>query len=144
MIGNIYYTFGIVIILALFKVLTGFKSFYKVGEWQVKFQKVTKKKPFKSDFRTKEEYNLFQRSIIISLVEIAWVLLGLFTASWSVFLSIIILSQLLRFLFKPIKYTIPHFIASYTFFTLKLIVYCYLTLNHFFLHKEYLELLNYF
>lgn len=144
MIGNIYYAFGGLLILALLKILMSFKSFYKIGEWQTKFQKVTNKKPIKSDFRSIEEYNLFQRSVVISLVEIIWILIGLFTASWPIFLSIIILSQLLRIVFKPIKYTLPHFVMAYTFFTIKLIVYCYLFVNHFFLHKQHLELLNYF
>jgi len=144
MIGNIYYAFGGLLILALLKILTSFRSFYKIGEWQTKFQKITSKKPIKSDFRSIEEYNLFQRSVVISLVEILWIIVGLFTASWSIFLSIIILSQLLRIVFKPIKYTLPHFVMAYTFFIIKLSVYCYLFVNHFFLHKQHLELLNYF
>ena len=50
MIGNIYYVFGGLLILALLKILMSFKSFYKIGEWQTKFQKVTNKKPLKCGF----------------------------------------------------------------------------------------------
>ena len=144
MLGNIYYIFGIIIILALVKILTKFKSFYRIGEWLIKYKKVTGKKPLKSEFRSKEDYNTLERGMVISISELIWVFFGLFSSSWYIFLSLIVISQSLRLLLKPIKYTLPHFIIAYTLFITKIFIYSYLVINHFFLHQNHLEFLNYF
>ncbi len=144
MLGNIYYIFGIIIILSLLKILLKFNSFYKTGEWFSKFEKITGKKPTKSDFRSKEDYNYFERNLITSITEVLWVTIGLFSLSWYIFLSVILMSQLLRIILKPIKYSLTHYLISVFFFITKLLIYCYLVINHFYIHQEHLEFLNYF
>lgn len=131
MLSNIYYIFGVIVLLALIKMLLSFKKFYTISEWFFKFEKVTGKKPLKSEFRTKEDFNNFERRVFISATEFIWILIGIFSSNWIIFLSVFIGILLFTILSKPIKFNILHMVISFLLLFGRISIYCYLILTHF-------------
>ena len=56
--GHLFYIYGLITTLLLMAILSKFFLLKNVQEWYEKFEKVTGKKPLKSDFRNEEEYNI--------------------------------------------------------------------------------------
>jgi hypothetical protein len=144
MIGHIYYLIGLVVFFSIISIIFRFKKIYFIREWKDKYEKVTGNKPLKSQFRTKTEYSKLESYNILVTFELIWVLFGLISNSWSIFLSIIIISYILNILIKPIKYTMLHRLTIHLFIIVKLLVYGYLILNHFYLHIENLDIIKEF
>ena len=142
MIGHIYYLIGLVVFFSIISIIFRFKKIYFIKEWKDKYEKVTGKKPLKSEFRAKIEYTTLESYNILVVFELIWVLFGLISNSWCIFLSIIITSYVLNLLIKPIKYTMLHRLSIHLFIILKLLVYGYLVVNHFYLHIENLDIIK--
>lgn len=136
MIGHIYYTIGLLVAFSILSIILRFRKIYSTKEWIEKYEKVTGKKPIKKDYRTKEEYSLSESSGILSSMEIGWIILGFVTNSWYIFGSILIVSFLINFITKPIKFTFFHKYISLSFLLLRFFVYLYLIINHFHLHLD--------
>ena len=136
MIGHIYYAIGLIVTFSILSIILKFRKIYSTKEWIEKYEKVTGKKPLKKDYRTKDEYSSYETSGILYMVELGWVILGLITASWYIFGSLLILSYLLNILIKPIKYTFFHKYISLSFLLFRFFVYLYLIINHFHLHLD--------
>ena len=144
MIGHIYYLIGLVVFFSIVSIIFRFKKIYHIKEWLDKYEKVTGNKPLKSEFRTKIEYSTLESYNILLLFELIWVMFGLISNSWCIFLSIIVTSYVLNLLIKPIKYTILHRLTTHLFIIVKLLVYGYLIINHFYLHIENLDIIKEF
>ncbi len=136
MIGDIYYSIGILVLFSVLSTILKFGKIYSIKEWIEKYEKVIGRKPTKKDYRTKKEYSISESNKILSVFEMIWILFGLFSNSWYIFLSFLILSSLLNILIKPIKWTIAYKIIVFTFILSKMSLYLYLISNHFFLHIE--------
>lgn len=142
MIGNIYYVIGILVLLSTISTLLRFNRLYSIKEWIEKYEKVVGVKPTKKDYRTKKEYSTSESSKILSLFEIMWVFIGLiFSGSWYVFAFLIISSYIVKTLLNPLKWTIFYKISIFSFLFSKSLLYLYLIINHFFLHKETYDLI---
>lgn len=128
---DIYYIFGILITLMLIMLLIKWHRIQGVMEWFEKFQKITKSKPNQIDFRKKGDYSLYIRTNLIVMMELLWILTGLFTNNWFIFLSIIIYSVIVRLTFNKIKWTLLGKILSYKFLIMRIIIYYFLILKHF-------------
>lgn len=133
-LGHIYYAIGLLITLTLFSIVSKFGSFYTVREWVEKYYKVTGRRPIKEDFRTEQEYSDFTTYVMFDAIDFVWVVCGVLTSSWYVFLFLIgytILSNLLRIKIntEPISKLI-----SLQLVWIKLITVSYLVINHFHLH----------
>lgn len=142
MIGHIYYLIGLVVFFSIMSIIFRFKKIYHIKEWRDKYEKVTGNKPLKSEFRSKIEYSTIESYNILVIFELIWVMFGLISNSWCIFLSIIVTSYILNLLIKPIKYTMIHRLSIHLFIILKLLVYGYLVVNHFYLHIENLDIIK--
>jgi len=129
MLSLIYYSTGFFVVLSLLSSLIRFKKLYSIREWVEKYDKVTGKKPLKSEFRTKKEYSLFESNNFLLLFETIWVIIGLFTCNWYIFLSLMISSFLLNILIKPMRWTSFYKIFLFSFLLSKMFLYLYLILN---------------
>lgn len=136
MIGDIYYSIGILVLFSVLSTILKFGKIYSIKEWIEKYEKVIGRKPTKKDYRTKKEYSISESNKILSVFEMIWILFGLFSNSWYIFLFFLILSSLLNILIKPIKWTIAYKIIVFTFVLSKMSLYLYLISNHFLLHIE--------
>jgi hypothetical protein len=100
-------------------------------EWFEKFQKITKSKPNQIDFRKKGDYSLYIRTNLIIMIELLWILAGLFTNNWFIFLSVIIYSIISRLAINRIRWTLLGKTLSYTFLITRIVIYSFVILNHF-------------
>ena len=136
MIGHIYYAIGLLVAFSILSIILRFRKIYSTKEWVEKYEKVTGKKPIRKDYRSKEEYSVSETSSILSSIELIWIIGGFITNSWYLFGSFLIISFLLNFIIRPIKFTFFHKYISLSFLILKFSVYLYLIINHFHLHLD--------
>ncbi len=141
MLENLFYIVGLVVILTILNLISKFKSIYSVREWEQKYKKVVGKIPLRSDYRTKTEYNLSRKIGILYLFEISWVVIGILTYNWYLFLGLIVFSFILGMILKPFRYTFVFKILSLIFLIIRLILYTYLVINHFHLHIDTYEVI---
>ena len=139
--GHLFYIYGLLTTLLLIAILSKFFLLKNVQEWFEKFEKVTGKKPLKSDFRNEEEYNIYTSIRIISVIELIFLIGGFLSASWYIFLSVFIVSILLTFILKPIKFSVFSKIALLLNHILRVGLYIILIINHFHLHLDLYKIL---
>jgi hypothetical protein len=142
MIGHIYYAIGLLVAFSILSFILRFRKIYSTKEWIEKYEKVTGKKPIRKDYRSKEEYSASETFIVLSSVELAWIIGGFITNSWYVFGSLLVVSFLLNLIIKPIKFTFFHKYISLSFLIFKFSVYLYLIINHFHLHLDTWFIIN--
>lgn len=143
MLGDLYYSIGILVFFSVLSTILKFGKIYSIKEWKEKYEKVIGRLPIKREYRNKKEYSIAESNKILSIFELTWILFGFFSNSWYMFLFLVISSYLLNLLINPIKWTIAYKVVIFTFIFSKLLLYLYLIINHFFLHKEtYTFILN--
>ncbi len=111
MLLNIYYLFGLIALLGSFINLFRFNKFYYIIEWISKFKKINGKTPRINEFRKKDDYNIFISLSVSKMAITIWLIFGLFTNNWYVFLSLIMANFLINIIIK--KWTLLH---KYTLF----------------------------
>ena len=136
MLGHIYYSFGLLIIISLLTILIKFNQITNIREWYLKFKKVTNKTPKEKDFRNKEEFDLYKTFSSISLVDFIWTIGVLLTSSWYIFIFISIFTLVINFIKKPIEFTTIDKVIGFKVVLVKLLIYLYLIINHFHLHID--------
>jgi len=136
MLATIYYAIGILVLLSTLSSTVRFGKIYSIKEWKEKYEKVIGKKPNRREFRTKKEYSIIEAYHILSLFELFWVFIGLFTHNWYIFGFLLSLSFILNWILKPIKWTIFYKISLFLFLLVKISLYLYLVVNHFYLHID--------
>lgn len=136
MISNIYYLVGVLVLLSLLSIILKFSKIYSINEWKEKYEKITGKKPIKKEYRNKKEYSLQESVGILGLFEILWTIGGFFTGNWYLFGIVLITSSLFNFILKPFKFSIIHKLNSFTFLLIRLCLYLYMIVNHFYLHQD--------
>lgn len=141
MLENLFYIVGLVVILSVLNIISKFKSIYSVREWEQKYKKVVGKIPVRSDYRSKSEYNLSRKMGILYLFEITWIIIGILTHNWYLFLGLIIFSFIFGMILKPFRYTLVFKILSVLFLIIRLLLYTYLVINHFHLHIDTYEVI---
>lgn len=141
MLENLFYIVGLVVILSVLNIISKFKSIYSVREWEQKYKKVVGKIPVRSDYRSKSEYNLSRKMGILYLFEITWIIIGILTHNWYLFLGLIIFSFVIGIILKPFRYTLVFKILSVLFLIIRLLLYTYLVINHFHLHIDTYEVI---
>jgi hypothetical protein len=138
--GYIFYGFGMLVLLSCIVSIIQFKRINFVNEWFVKYKEVSGKAPKAEDFRSKKDLNLHTNRNLLGGVELLWILLGLLTNNWPIFLFIFITSMMLKVIFGSIKYTLIGKIISMKFLIFRILIYSILILNQYYLH---LDLLSY-
>lgn len=140
--GNLYYSFGLIIILYSLSNILKFKQINSLKEWVFKFKKVTGSEPIDKDFRSNEELSLYRGLSVLSFIDFIWSIFGLLTNSWVIFLGILTLSFILRRITNSIKFSLIDKIITYIFYLAKFLLYLLLVINHFHLHYNILDLIK--
>lgn len=130
-LSHIYYILGIIILISNISYILKFNKIYSVLEWYMVFKEITGKKPRINEFRKKEDYKLFINRNILSMIEIVWILIGLFTSGWIFFLFIISYLTTANLAFYKIKFSFISKISSFIFAIIRISIYSYLIINHF-------------
>jgi|SaaInlV_100m_DNA_2_1039680.scaffolds.fasta_scaffold07931_4 hypothetical protein len=134
--GYIFYGFGILILLSCVVALIQFKKISFVKEWFIKFKELSGESPKSNDFRSKKDLNLHTNRNLLSGIELLWVLFGLLTNNWIIFLFLLITSIMLKVIFGKIQYTIIGKIISMIFLIFRIVIYLLLIINHYHLHMD--------
>jgi len=142
MIGHIYYTIGLIVVLSVLSMIMKFNKMNSIKEWFDKYKKITGKEPEKKDFRSKEENELYTGLSTLGVFEFIWALGGLLTGSWYIFLSLMIYAIIIGLIIKPFRYTFIGTLLSIHFLILKFFVYLFLVINHFHLHYDILGIVK--
>lgn len=134
--GHLFYIYCLITTIFLIATLSKFFLIKNVQEWYEKFEKITGKKPLKSDFRSEEEYNTYTSISIISVLELILLVGGLLTSNWYVYITLFVFSILLTLILKPIKFSILARILFLTNSLVRVTFYIFLIINHFHLHLD--------
>jgi len=100
MISDIFYGVGFLVILLNILCLFRNKRIIEVNDWLSKYKKIIGRNPNKDDFRNKEDLEtllLWSFTVVITLF---WMILGLLSKNWSIFLIIFGLNILANYLSK--------------------------------------------
>jgi len=131
MIGNIYYTIGLIILIRLIYCIINFNKIYSLREWIIKFKEISGKIPTKKDFRNKKEVLLYESNSIMILFEFTWLVFGLFSGNQILFIGLILYFIFLRLLSKKARFTILDKIFFFLNILLRFGVYSWMIVNHF-------------
>lgn len=142
MLGHIFYFFGLFIALMSLSNLLNYFKYLKVRNWSETFKKVTNHPPIMTDFRNKDEYNVFITYPIFSFLQMIWFIFGLISNSWYVFLTIIVSNILISYFSRSINFLLIEKIIGFSFNLIKLVLVLLLIINHFHLHYDWIELLR--
>lgn len=139
--GHLFYLVGIFVLLTIISNLFNLNSYYRIRYWINTFKKVTQSEPKSSDFREKKDHDIFLVYNLFTLCQFFWYLVGITSASWYIFISLIVVN----FLINLIVFNLPQGafgkIILHLFLTSKLIVVFALILNHFHFHYDWLLLI---
>lgn len=133
MSGNIFYLFGLLVFVISFSRLFNYSKIIQIQDWISAFKKVAQKEPTKSDFRSKEDYSLFLGYGTISIIESIWILIGLLSGNWQIFLLLVLSSFLLKNILEYLPISIKK-IFGFTYSLIKSLTILVLILNHFHFH----------
>jgi len=140
--GNIYYLVGLIIfVLSLFNIF----SFYKIQEikkWILSFKKISGKDPGDSDFKNKNDIKLVLSYSSIITLEFIWMVLGILTNSWYIFIGVILFSYLFNTFVNIIKIDIIQKYLGILIYLLRSAVILALIVNHFHLHINWILYLS--
>ncbi len=142
LIGNLYYIFGLIpLILSLSNVFNYFK-FFTIKNWALKFKKVTGKEPSNKDYRSDGDYHFFITYGVSSLIISFWLLLGVITNSWYIYILIIISNIIILRIGNKIKNDNLNMIMGFLLTTIKCLIIYALIMNHFHFHYNWLEIIQ--
>lgn len=123
MFNYIFYSIGLLITINLLLILITFKKRFFIIEWYDKYQKLIGKVPTKEEFRSESDYKLFKSQGLTNIIEAIWIIFGLITPYWYVFLGIIVYGKIFKFIFNKIKYNFLSRIVVIQNILVKLIAY---------------------
>jgi hypothetical protein len=136
-ISHIFYIFGFLFFINNFKILLKFNNYYYLKEWYIKFQNVTGSRPKSQDFRTKEDYTTLKNKNILSIFEIIWLCVGIFTNNWIIFLFLLLVNLIANINSSNISIIDRFF--SFFYILMKSIIYLVLFINEFHLRMNLLD-----
>lgn len=137
-IGHIYYALGVFVLLVHITAIINFNSLSGLIVWVKKFKKVTSHLPSASDYRNNSDYELSKFVKIFNVVISIWFCFGLLTASWKIFLLMIIGRLLLLFTKSDLFYRYAFLAINFTNVILTLL----LIVNHFHLHLDLFQVIT--
>lgn len=140
--GHLYYLFGILVFLLTLSTILNHFYFYRVKEWFESFSNITNRNPIKSEFRSQNDYFVFVTYNAILIVQSLWIIFGIVTKSWYIYVGLILLSLTLKFIFQGLKNIKVEKYSIFVFSLFKLFVILALIMNHFHFHQDWLELIN--
>ncbi len=147
--GDIFYIFGLLIlVLNVYDFISYFKII-KIHNWATAFMKVNKRSPTKSDYDDETDYNLLVFVGTLGIVEFIWFVFGILSGSWKVFLLLLIFGSAITLLLKMVSKIsilgIRNFfiiIIGMSYLLMKNITILALIINHFHFHIDLLNILK--
>lgn len=130
-LNHLFWFFGIINFISLFGYIFNFKKTNYAIEWYYRYNEVLGRKPKKHEFRNKEDYDIYVNRGILSLYEIIWIIFGLLTNYWFVFLIILIISLMINFGLDKWRFTFIDNSIRFVFIISKCVSYIFLIINHF-------------
>ncbi len=141
MMGDIFYIFGLLVLILNFSILINYNKIFNTKIWISKFTEISGNPPKISDFRSKDEYNVYTSSNVISIVDFFWFLIGLISNSWFIFIGFLVFQFLFKSLVGLIKFEIIRKYMEILFQFSKILIILALILNHFHFHTNWLDLI---
>lgn len=135
MLGDIFYFVLFCIFLLGIVKLFNISKIVEVSNWIQKFKKVTNKNPSKGDFKSEEDWKITLAFGVISIFEFYWILFGVLSDNWKIFILLILLGLSFNLLNRYLNLFLKK-IASITFNVLKLCLIGVLVINHFHFHLD--------
>lgn len=138
-LGHIYYTIGILIILLQINSIMDINKISYISLWSKKFRKISGKDPIDTDFKDSSDITLIQKYLIFVSIEMTWLLFGLMTNSWKLYFITLLSSFLMGQIIKRLEnLTIITFLTRFiSIFRFSITL--FLIINHFHLHIDLLE-----
>ena len=136
MLAHIFYSIGVLFIIRAISSIHRFQQYYSIKEWKSIYSVVIGRNPKDSEFRSKEESDLYNTFSSVLLLEFIWAMGGLLTGSWYIFIFMFIYTLVMNLIKKPIEFTFLGKAIFFKLFLIKLIIYLYLIINHFHLHLD--------
>lgn len=140
MIGHLYYITGLIIFIISLSNTIYYLRYLGIMEWIKSYERVSGSKPLKDKFRTIDDYNIYVTFKSFFYIELFWLILGVITKSWIIFLILIGLQYILKIisdnsqsLFSKVFGYIINLIQTIATFTL--------IINHFHLHINWIDLI---
>lgn len=140
LIGHIYYFFGIIVLIKQLFQIAAFKSIDQIKDWQFRYKSVIGRNPKKEDYRSVEEFDLMETNKVLMILELLWVLCGLFSKNWPIFVSFFVLSMVIVIILRPFTFTLFVKIFSVIFTIIKFSLYLLLIINNFYYHLDLWEI----
>ena len=131
MLAHIFYSFGFLFLIRTISSIYSFRKLHSIKEWRSTYNEVIGTPPKESDFRNKEEVLIFQTNIALNIIEIVWLLIGLFTANIYIYIFVIFLFMFVEILSKSFRFTLFEKFLSISFIFFRFSVYLLLIANHF-------------
>ncbi len=138
--GHFFYTIGLFLFILDLINLFSFHKIWKINEWKAAYKKVNKKDPVKKDYQSIDDYNISSFSIVYTILLFFWLVFGLITMSWKIYIVLFILgfalglSKKLLNLITKNEYSKINMLISYPYLIIKSAVILFLVINHFHLH----------
>ena len=140
--GYVFYGFGLIIILSCIMAIIQSKKIFFVKEWFVKFKEITGEAPKSNDFRSKSDLTLHTNRNLLAGLELIWILVGLLTNNWMIFLIIFLTSIMLKMIFGKIQFSLVGKIITIGFIVTRILIYSIMIVNHFYLHLNLIDMLG--
>lgn len=138
-LGGIFYAVGLLFLVFDIFYLTKYNKISKISEWYKAFLKVSNRYPTASDTKNVTDLSLYQGIKVISTLEFIWLIFGILSGSWKVFITLMVIfyiSNLLRIYMLGGFYTIPSKVLGFVTLLFKTAAIAMLVINHFHLHLD--------
>ena len=140
MFGDLFYFIGLIISFVNLGLIPSLNSILRTEEWVSSFQKINGRFPSKLDFKEVEQLKKMNVFYYYTVSSTLWMVIGLVSKSWFVFLSLLFINFLVMRILNKIG--IHKSISKYTrifLVTFNTILTFLLVLNHFHFHFQLLE-----
>ena len=141
MMGDIFYIFGLLVLILNFSILINYNKIFNTRIWISKFTEISGGVPKISDFRSKDEYDVYTSSNIISIIDFFWFLIGLISNSWIIFIGFLVFQFIFKSFANLIKFEIIRKNMEILLQFSKILIILSLILNHFHFHINWLDII---
>lgn len=100
---DIFYLLGVFIVIINVICLLNYKVSYSTIEWIIKYKEITGSNPSLIEHRGIKNYHILLFWSITTLLSISWIIFGLLTKIWFVFLGILLINFILNKLIYSVR-----------------------------------------
>ncbi len=141
MLGNIYYLIGLVVLILSISNIYGFYKIHDIKSWIRSFKKISGTDPRPNEFRDPKDFKLLSSYSLSITIEFIWLVLGILTNSWYIYLGLIMSSYIYNGILSRITIDTIQKNLGLLFFIFKSLIILILIINHFHLHINWVDLI---